>query len=58
VLIGHYIEAHGYSPPAVFQAAVLDCPLTATDAYFDLLALRGYTVDSEQRMYWRSLRGT
>ena len=36
-LILHYIGAHGYSPPEEFCDAVLRCPNTHSDDYFDRL---------------------
>jgi hypothetical protein len=32
-MIGHYVEQHGYAPPAEFIAAVADSPLPGTDEY-------------------------
>ena len=32
-MIVHYIEQHGYSPPAEFVSAVLRCPLPDTEEY-------------------------
>jgi hypothetical protein len=37
VLIEHYIDAHGYMPPAEFCEAVLECPPMGTDEYFAAL---------------------
>ena len=68
VLILHYIEEHQYHPPQAFQEAVLACPPTDTDAYFDLLEgssliaecekmcpnLRKYHAEASQRYRDRS----
>jgi hypothetical protein len=32
-MVAHYVEAHGYAPPAEFAAAVLRSPLTGTEEY-------------------------
>jgi hypothetical protein len=32
-MIAHYVEQHGYAPPAEFIAAVLACPLPGTPEY-------------------------
>ena len=32
-MIAHYVEKHGYSPPADFIAAVMTCPLPGTREY-------------------------
>ena len=32
-MIAHYVEQHGYAPPAEFVAAVLACPLPGTSEY-------------------------
>ena len=32
-LVAHYVERHGYAPPAAFVAAVLACPLPGTPEY-------------------------
>jgi hypothetical protein len=32
-MIGHYIEAHSYAPPAEFIAAVMACPIPGTLEY-------------------------
>jgi hypothetical protein len=37
-MIGHYMTAHEYLPPAEFRAAVSACPPPLTDAYFEELA--------------------
>jgi hypothetical protein len=34
-MIVHYVEQHGYAPPAAFIAAVLSSPLPGTQAYWD-----------------------
>lgn len=36
-LVVHYIEDHGYQPPAEFLDAVLACPEQGSSAYFELL---------------------
>jgi hypothetical protein len=36
-LVKHYIEAHGYSPPDEFCAAVMRCPDMWSDEYFEAL---------------------
>jgi hypothetical protein len=54
-LILHYIDQHGYSPPAEFQQAVLDCPTMRSVAYLRAIlklglshkALRPTPPDSE-----------
>lgn len=33
----HYIDAHGYCPPAEFQRAVMECPEMRSMAYFRAL---------------------
>jgi len=62
-MILHYIEKHGYHPPQAFQEAVLACPPTDSEAYFELLApslfiaecekicpnLRSYHAEASQR---------
>jgi hypothetical protein len=40
-LIVHYIDAHEYQPPEVFQQAVLDCPDMRSMAYLKLIKARG-----------------
>ena len=40
-MIVHYIEAHGYRPPPVFQEAVLECPKMRSEAYFEALVAAG-----------------
>ena len=37
-MIAHYVEQHGYAPPAYFIAAVLACPLPGTADYVRLAA--------------------
>ena len=37
----HYIDAHGYSPPAEFQEAVLSCPEMRSVAYFKKIKAAG-----------------
>jgi len=32
-LVAHYVQAHGYAPPAAFVAAVMACPLPGTPEY-------------------------
>jgi hypothetical protein len=32
-LVAHYVEQHGYAPPAEFVAAVMACPLPGTPEY-------------------------
>ena len=58
-LIVHYIDAHGYVPPAEFCEAVLECPPMGTDAYF--AALRrvssgdfGKALPPQRRPWWRA----
>jgi len=36
-MIVHYIQVHHYQPPLEFQQAVLACPPTRSEAYFDAL---------------------
>ncbi|XYH97325.1 hypothetical protein ACMHYB_57805 [Sorangium sp. So ce1128] len=43
-LIAHYVDAHGYSPPPVFQAAVLSCPEMRSFGYLKSLRMRGITI--------------
>ena len=38
LMIRHYIEAHGYAPPAEFCEALLRCPLPGDDEYNRQLA--------------------
>jgi len=40
-LILHYIVAHEYFPPKVFQAAVLSCPKMRSIAYFKAILKNG-----------------
>jgi len=40
-LIAHYIDAHGYAPPAEFQQAVIECPRMKSIAYLKKLKERG-----------------
>jgi hypothetical protein len=40
-LILHYIDAHGYCPPKVFQTAVLSCPPMRSIDYFKAIVRRG-----------------
>lgn len=40
-LIVHYVEAHAYAPPAVFQRALLACPPMGSAAYFQALKVHG-----------------
>ena len=42
-LILHYIDQHGYSPPAEFQQAVLDCPTMRSVAYLQAILKLGLT---------------
>jgi hypothetical protein len=37
-LVGHYVERHGYAPPAEFVAAVMACPLPGTPEYVAAVA--------------------
>jgi hypothetical protein len=43
-LILHYIDAHEYCPPPVFQEAVLRCPPTRALAYLKEMKARGLIV--------------
>lgn len=36
-LIAHYIDAHGYAPPAEFREAVMRCPPMKSMPYYQLL---------------------
>ncbi|XXX76295.1 hypothetical protein WMF30_52460 [Sorangium sp. So ce134] len=40
-LIAHYIDAHEYCPPSIFQDAVLNCPEMRSIAYLKKIKLRG-----------------
>jgi len=40
-LIAHYIDAHDYAPPEVFQAAVLRCPPMRSTEYFRAILRNG-----------------
>ena len=40
-LILHYMDSHGYAPPAVFQAAALACPESRGIAYLKALRANG-----------------
>jgi hypothetical protein len=42
-LILHYIDQHGYSPPAEFQQAVLDCPTMRSVPYLKAILKLGLT---------------
>jgi hypothetical protein len=42
-LILHYMDAHGYSPPNEFQAAVMACPPMRSMAYLKALLKNGPT---------------
>jgi len=55
-LILHYIEQHNYRPPQQFQDAVLACPATDTDAYFDLLEASGLIAEWEKDKKHGNLR--
>jgi hypothetical protein len=35
--IAHYVDAHGYCPPAEFQKAVMECPEMGSQAYMQAL---------------------
>ena len=37
-MIAHYVEQHGYAPPAEFITAVLACPLPGTPDYVSAVA--------------------
>lgn len=52
-LLGHYIEVHGYRPPAEFQAALHRCPPTTSDEYFDELERLGMVVPLDERTFFR-----
>ncbi|WP_444547640.1 DUF7919 family protein [Sorangium atrum] len=43
-LIAHYIDAHDYCPPPVFQEAVLDCPEMRSFAYLKKIKEKGLVV--------------
>lgn len=40
-LIAHYIDAHGYSPPADFQRAIAECPPMRSMEYLKRLRAQG-----------------
>lgn len=40
-LIAHYVDAHGYQPPAEFQRAVLSCPAMRSVEYLKSMRSRG-----------------
>jgi len=40
-LMAHYIDAHRYRPPDVFQEAVLRCPEMGSTEYLDMIRARG-----------------
>ena len=42
--IVHYIDAHGYAPPEVFQQAVLICPQMKSRAYLAEIKARGLPI--------------
>ncbi len=39
-MIAHYVDAHDYCPPSVFQEAVLKCPRMKSSAYLKQIAAR------------------
>ncbi len=41
VLIAHYIDAHGYRPPAVFSDAIMACPPMRSREYRDAFLANG-----------------
>ena len=43
-LVVHYIDAHEYAPPEVFQQAVLSCPQMKSRAYLAEMKARGLPV--------------
>jgi hypothetical protein len=45
-LVAHYIDAHGYVPPKVFQEAVLECPPMGSLPYRKALHERGLRADA------------
>lgn len=47
-MILHYIQNHHYQPPMEFQQAVLACPPTDSEAYFDDLEASGLIAFWEQ----------
>jgi len=61
-MIAHYIRTHDYQPPEAFQEAVLACPHTSSDAYFDaledcgLIAVWTATISGDLRSYHRASR--
>ncbi len=54
-LLDHYIEIHGYQPPAEFQEALLRCPPATSDEYFGELSRLGMEVPLEERNSFREL---
>ncbi len=43
-LIAHYVDAHDYCPPPVFQRAVLNCPEMRSFAYLKAMKKRGVVI--------------
>ena len=40
-MIAHYVDVHGYEPPAVFWEAVMNCPPMASETYKQALIANG-----------------
>jgi hypothetical protein len=41
-MIVHYVDAHEYQPPAIFQRAVMECPEMRSMAYLEQLRSHGF----------------
>jgi len=52
-MVGHYVEAHQYSPPAVFIQAVFAAPLPGTTEYHDAVA-KFRDIKLRQLAEWRA----
>jgi hypothetical protein len=62
-LVLHYIEAHGYSPPDEFCAAVMRCPEMCSLEYFDAVkatklfkGLERYLVEKREQSWEKHVR--
>lgn len=51
-MMAHYVDAHGYAPPAAFWEAVLNCPEMGSDAYRQALIVNGPPNDEWVGAVW------
>jgi hypothetical protein len=55
--VAHYVEAHGYTPPAGFLTAVVTAPLPGTEAYTTAVArFRRLHLRARAQRLWRLRR--